>query len=558
VNPITARPEAAVPATTQRAGRRSAQGYLVWVVPAVVTAVLGVYKIGVPQLWRDELASWSASTRTLPQLWSMLHNIDAVLGLYYFGLHLWISVFGDSAAAMRLPSVIAMTGAAIVVALIGRRLAGNAAGLASGLVFALIPSVSRYAQEARPYAFATLFAALATLLLLRALERPSWLRWALYALAVAAAGAANLVAVCIIAAHAVILLVDFGLRTVRIGGEGDGGRVLPGARSEAEGKPLAVLVRFAVAAVAGVLIVSPLAIAGHTQEAWQIGQQPTPHVAQLLGISGGLWFQLFASTLGAVVVMIIGVLALVAAPDARNRVLAVYALCLGFIPVVAVWVISRGPSSYWTFRYMLFCIPGWAVAAGLGIAFIGERLVRSRLARFTGALSPRILVGAALVVLVAAVSAHAQVNLRQPEAHNLWAYPELPPNGMPVDYQAAAAVIAAKAKPGDGIVYQVSDQNHYQVDTAMNYYLHSKPNMPKPAFEAYSQVETSTLQPIECNDPSMCIHGLPRLWVVYVNHLSSDPFSAMPWSENSYLSIMGYQVQAFYYENGITVALLTT
>ena len=53
----------------------------------------------------------------------MLHNIDAVLGLYYFGLHLWMAVFGDSATAMRLPSVIAMTAAAAVVALVGRRLA---------------------------------------------------------------------------------------------------------------------------------------------------------------------------------------------------------------------------------------------------------------------------------------------------------------------------------------------------------------------------------------------------------------------------------------------------
>ena len=125
--------------------------------------MLGLFEVGGPQLWRDELASWSAANRSLPQLWAMLHNIDAVLGIYYFGLHLWMAVFGDSATAMRLPSVIAMAAAATVVALIGRRLGGGVAGVVSGLVFALIPSVSRYAQEARPYAFATFFAALATL-----------------------------------------------------------------------------------------------------------------------------------------------------------------------------------------------------------------------------------------------------------------------------------------------------------------------------------------------------------------------------------------------------------
>jgi mannosyltransferase len=557
VNPITARPETAVAATARVAGRRRSRDYLIWVVPAVLTAVLGLSEIGVPELWRDELATWSAASRPVPQLWAMLHNIDAVLGIYYFGMHLWMSVFGDSASAMRLPSVFAMIGAAIVVALIGRRLAGNVAGLASGLVFALIPSVSRYAQEARPYAFATLFATLATLLLLRAMERPSWPRWAVYALAVAAAGAANLVAVCVIAAHAIILLIDFGLRTLRIGGEGDGGRILPGGRTTADGKPLTILLRFCLAVVVGLLIVSPLAIEGHNQQGWQIGQQQTPHVAQLLGISGGLWFELFSSTLAAAVVMLLAVLALVFAPDARHRVLAGYALACAIVPVVAVWLISRGPSSYWTFRYMLFCVPGWAIGAGLGIAFIGERFARSRLARFTRSLSPRFFVAAVLVALVAVVAAHPQINIRKQEAHNLWAYPELPPNGSPVDYQAAAAVIAANAKPGDDIIYQDSDQNHYQVDTAMNYYLRGKPNMPKPVFQAYSQVQTNSLQPIDCNDPSMCLTGLPRVWVVYVPHLAGDPFTAMTWAENSYLSVKGYQAATFYYGNGITVALLT-
>ena len=98
----------------------------------MVTAALGLFEIGVPQLWRDELASWSAASRTLPQLWAMLHNIDAVLGLYYLGLHLWMAVFGDSATAMRLPSVIAMAAAAAVVALIGRRLGGAARAWPAG------------------------------------------------------------------------------------------------------------------------------------------------------------------------------------------------------------------------------------------------------------------------------------------------------------------------------------------------------------------------------------------------------------------------------------------
>jgi mannosyltransferase len=546
-----AAPEKATP-------RRRSVAYLTWAGPVVVTAALGLFEIGVPQLWRDELASWSAASRTLPQLWAMVHNIDAVLGIYYFGLHLWMAVFGDSATAMRVPSVMAMAGAAGVVALIGRRLGGSFAGLAGGLVFALVPSVSRYAQEARPYAFAMFFAALATLMFLRAMERPHWSRWAIYSVVLAAAGAANLVALCVCAGHLAIVLWDFLQRTVRVGGDGtpDSGKAMPGGRLAPEGSPLLLVKRFVVAVIVGGILVSPLVIEGHSQQSWQIGGVATPHVAELAGVSGGLWQELFASVPAAAVVMLLAVLALVTAPDARRRSVALYALAFAIVPVLTVWVISRGPTSYWTFRYMLFTITGWALGAGLCISFLAERAKRStRLARLSGSVSPRLVVAVVLVAIVGLVGVHDQLAIRQNEAHNLWAYPEMPSNGTPVDYKAAAAVIAANERPGDGIVYQVSDENHYQVDSAMEYYLGDK--LPTPLFQAQTQVQANSLQPVECVDPSVCITGTPRIWVVFVDHLATDPFSALPWSEEAFLQIKGYQTQTMWQENGITVALLT-
>jgi mannosyltransferase len=493
----------------------------------------------------------------------MLHNIDAVLGIYYFGLHLWMAVFGDSATSMRLPSVIAMAGAAAVVALIGRRLGGGVAGLASGLIFAVVPSVSRYAQEARPYAFATFFAALATLMFLRAMERPRWSNWAIYAVVLAAAGTANLIAVCVAAGHLVIVLWDFCQRTVRVGGDGtdESGKALPGGRLSPEGSPLLLVKRFCVAVIVGVILVSPLVIEGHAQQGWQIGQQASPHVAQLIGVNGGLWQELFSSVPVAVVVILLAVVSLVAAPDARRRSIAGYALAFAIVPVVAVWLISRGPTSYWTFRYMLFSIAGWSVGAGIGVAYLAERFKQARLARLTGVLSPRFTVAAVLVAVVGLVGIHDQLAIRQNEAHNLWAYPDMPSNGTPVDYKAAAAVIAANERPGDAIAYQTSDLNHYQVDTAMAYYLRGK--LPKPIFQAQTQVETNSLQPAECQDLAPCIKGTPRIWVVYVDHLAPDPFSALPStgpynvSEGDYLTVLGYQAQSTWQENGITVALLT-
>jgi mannosyltransferase len=524
----------------------------------VITAALGLFEIGGPQLWRDEFATWMASGRSLSQLWAMLHNIDAVLGIYYFGMHLWMAAFGDSVAAMRIPSVIAMAITAGVVGLIGRRLGGNLAGLASGLVFALIPSVSRYAQEARPYAFATLFAALATLMFLRAMERPSWSRWAIYAVVLAAAGTANLIALCIAAGHLAILVGDFLQRTVRIGGDGtpETGRRIPGERTAPEGSTLLLLTRFCVAVVVGAILVSPLVIEGHSQQAGQIGPYIKPGVAQLIGISGGLWQELFASLPAAVVIMLLAVASLAAAPDARRRSIALYALSFAIFPVVAVWFFSRGATSYWMFRYLLFSIFGWALGAGLGIAYLAERVKGTRLARLSGRISPRFAAAAVLVAVVGLVGIHDQLAIRQNEAHNEWAYPEMPSNGTPVDYQAAAAVIAANEKPGDTIAFQVSDENHYQVDTAMSYYLGDK--LPTPVFQAQTPTQANAEQPTECNsDPSSCISGTPRIWVVFVDHLASDPFSALTWPEETYLQILGYQTQTMWQENGITVALLS-
>lgn len=563
MNPITARRASDAAAPERAIPRRPTVAYLTWAAPVVVTAALGLFEIGVPQLWRDEFASWSAAGRTLPQLWAMLHNIDAVLGIYYFWLHLWMAVFGDSATAMRLPSVVAMAGAAGVVALIGQRLGGRAAGLASGLVFAVVPSVSRYAQEARPYAFAMLFAALATLMFLRAMERPKWSRWAVYAVVLALAGAANLVALTVAAGHLVIVLWDFLQCTVRIGGDGtaESGKRLPGGRLAPEGSPLLLVKRFCAAVVAAAVLVSPLAVVGHAQEGGQIGQQPVPHVAQLLGVSGGLWQEMFASVPVAAAVMLLALVSLVAAPDARRRSIAGYALAFAVAPIVAVWLISRGPASYWTFRYMLFSVAGWSVGAGLGVAYLAQRVKQGRLARLTGALPPRFAVAAVLVAVVGLLGLHDQLAIRQSTAHNLWAYPETPANGTPVDYRAAAAVIAANERPGDGIAYETGDLNHYQVNTAMAYYLRGK--LPMPVFQAQTQVQANSLQPVECQDPSSCLKGTPRLWVVYVNHLAPDPFTALPTvgpynvPEGGYLETIGYQIQRTWQENGIAVALLT-
>ena len=179
----------------------------VWLPPALLTLAVTVTGLGSAQLWRDELATWSAATRSPGDLARLAGTIDAATGPYYLLMHGWTAVFGDSTIALRVPAVLAMTVAAGLLAVLGARLVDRRGGLFAGLLFAVLPGTSRYGQEARPYALATMLAVLATLLLVTALRRPSWARWAGYAAAVAALGLIHLIALTLLAAHALVVLV---------------------------------------------------------------------------------------------------------------------------------------------------------------------------------------------------------------------------------------------------------------------------------------------------------------------------------------------------------------
>src|SRR6266699_2524414 len=178
-----------------RRGARWPLGWLVVVVPALAELLVGGYRIGSPSLWRDEAATISGSQRPVSAIAAMVQHEDAVHGPYYLLMHLVIAAGGISATALRLPSLIAMCLAVGLTAALGRRLAEasgmaapQAAGLLAGLALTAVPLTTRYAQEARPYALTTLFAVLATYLLVRAVASPRWPWWVLYAAALLLTG----------------------------------------------------------------------------------------------------------------------------------------------------------------------------------------------------------------------------------------------------------------------------------------------------------------------------------------------------------------------------------
>jgi hypothetical protein len=310
---------------------------LPWAWPALLTLVFGFYQVGRPELWRDELASWSFASRSVPELIAAARHTGATQFAYYLLLHVWISAFGDSADVMRAPSVLAMAAAAACVALVGRRLAGPRAGLISGLVFALVPSVSRFAQEVRFYAFAVLAVTLATLLLLRALDRPSPPRWLGYAASLALVGYIDVVALSVVAGH-------IAGAVLRCWYDRDNRQLW-----------------FLAAVAGGMAACVPAVLAGVTQAKSQITWIARPG----LDLTDFAFFgrNLFYSTSVAAALIMVAVLAWAVA---WREAAFMTALAIG--PVAVVWLISQGSYSYFFPRYLLFTVAAWAVLAGIGLA----------------------------------------------------------------------------------------------------------------------------------------------------------------------------------------------
>jgi mannosyltransferase len=171
----------------------------------------------------DEVVSRWAALLPLRQLAHLVRHVDAVHGLYYLLLHAWM-VVGTSPTVMRIPSVISMAAGAALVAIVGRRLTGSSlAGLLAGLIMAITPTISYYAQTARSYALVLTCVVAGTLVLLCALRaeaagapRKQITRWWLgYGVLVVLAGYLNEMSLLALLAHAVtVLLARYGRRVV--------------------------------------------------------------------------------------------------------------------------------------------------------------------------------------------------------------------------------------------------------------------------------------------------------------------------------------------------------
>ncbi|MFJ8017828.1 glycosyltransferase family 39 protein [Streptomyces sp. NPDC096339] len=438
-----------------------------WLWAAVLTFLVAVAGSGNPQLWRDELASWNAAIRSTGDLIAMLGHVDAVSGLYYLLLHGWVSLFGDSAMMLRMPSAFAVAGAAAFVVLTARRAFDRRTAVFAGLFFALLPTVTRYGQEARSYSFAVLAAAAATWLLLRALDRPTARRWAPYALAVAVAGLFHIVSLLFLLPHALVVLWRWW--------------------QDRRGR---TVVAFAVTVAVALVPVVPLVLLGQRQVTRQISWIKTPH---LRGIAD-LWNALFGSPLIALAVV---ALALLPLAWSRGRRPAVELLLVGAVPIAAAWVVSQGATSYFMDRYLLFTMPAWVVLAAAGLAALRPR--------------PLGVAGLAAVIL-----------LGLPDQRQLRT--ETVKSGR--EGQKAAELITKGYRPGDGFVPVRGADSVFMTDFQVEYFLPPRVKL-RDVFAERTAVANDDLFPVECEQPEKCLGTTQRVWVVTWSG-TQNPYHKLP------------------------------
>ncbi len=447
--------------------RRSRRGWLIVAVPAAVSLVLGGYQIGDPSLWRDEAYTKDAIARPFGQIFALLGHQDAVHGAYYLLMHVVAAVLGTSATALRFPSLCAMVIAAGFVAATGRRAAALAlppaaadgaadtadgaadtgrngrgldvpalTGLFSGLLFATAPYMTYYAQMARSYAIETMFAVIASYLLLRAWPDGRWRWWLGYGAAVALTGLFNIFGLLIVAAHGVTLL----LTDAR-------GQAAPGRRA---GR---IPLRWLAACAAAVIVLGPLlglASRQQVQIAWL--NRPTLNAMErlLTNLAGSrpliVPFALLA--LG-------GLLAARLADHWRPLNPAAIALPWLVVPPFVLVAVSFVKPVYYV-RYIEFCLPALAILAGAGLTALVRLaaitpLRRARLGRWRlgplrlgplrlGGLGLAWLPAVLAVAVLAALLAGPEQAIRQTAAR-------------PDNLRLASAIVAAHEQPGDVVFY---------------------------------------------------------------------------------------------------------
>ncbi|WP_460368738.1 glycosyltransferase family 39 protein, partial [Actinocorallia lasiicapitis] len=437
-----------------------------------VAVGVGGAGVGRVSFWLDEAATVSMVRRGYSELWwAVSEHLDLVHGLYYLLMKVWGGWFGVSEISLRVPSVLATGVAAAGVVVVGRRCGGEAVGVLAGFVYVASVPVSRYAQEARPYALVTAVAVLATYAFLR-IVADDGRRWVvLYGALVLVVGLLNVFALLLVVAHAITLLI-----------------ARPTARTVsawwlAAGTALAALVPFI------------LAVSGQRE---QISRIPPARLGDLpdaaLFLAGGpVPLALFAPL----------ILLAVLSPKGREHMPARENRGgLGVRGVAGVWAavpglvlvgVSMVGTPVYRERYLVFCLPAVALLVGSGLARLG-----------------RVRVVAGVVAGMVLVAVPGQVRIREADERN-------------DDLRTPARILGELGRAGDGIVF-VKPQMRWRAAAYAEGYAGLADLM-----QLVSPVEAGDLVGVDVDlaELRLRLRGMRRVWVIQ----DAEPWGLPRWAE---------------------------
>ncbi|WP_432522572.1 glycosyltransferase family 39 protein [Kineococcus sp. SYSU DK006] len=432
---------------------------------AAVAAALVVFswRLSTPSPWRDEAVTIAVANRSAEDVWRLVQHVDLVHAPFYFLVH---ALFGGSADVgdARWISVVAAALTAPLLFGLGRRLAAPAVGpgtarltgATAAALFVAMPFVSRYAQEARPYAIATLLATASTYLLVRAGTGHRRVPWAAYALTLPLLVAFNTVAALVLVAHAGWLLTA----------------------------PARVLRRGAAAAAAGLAAALPLVLA-QSRQSEQVAFLQRPALAEL---GSHVLFALGSSVVALVVAALAVALALW---RARARRLLLVGLLWGVLPWPLLWALSQ-LKPFWTTRYLVFVAPGTCLLLAAVVTLALTRRHRAAVAGATAAL---------LVAGLAVTGLHMQFVFRDPQI------------GHAEDLRGTARYVAEHARPGDGLLFVPDGEYRYRVLTQL--YPQAFAALDDIALaEPAAASATLVGQTLPADRLAQAVQGVRRIWVV--------------------------------------------
>lgn len=455
-----------------------------WLAPGLLMGALGLVRVRAPGFSTDELATWGMATSTWRQNLALLRGGEASAGaLYHLMIRAWAALFGASDMSLRVPAILAMAAAAASVGWLASRMFTPRTGLFAGLIFALLPTSTRYAQEAGPYALTALAAVLSTFLLVRAVQRPGLWRLAGYGAAVAALGLLHVVALLLLAAH--------------------GWAVLAIRRR-----------------VAGWWLVAASAGAFPAVLLFWLGAR---HSIRFMRAPGDLLHLLTAAPRGLFGVTALGLVLLA---------LALFSLPLRYpagvytawavVPPLAL-LLSTQVESVPLPQGLVFTLPAWAT---LGAVALGR--IRARW-------------GMVVLVAIALVGLPVQEAFREADGHRQAT-------------RQLAAIIAARARPGDGVIYgSAEQQGGWAGRDAVAHYLPAH-RRPKDVLTTRPQRTDGHLLAAECADVAKCLGRTGRLWVVRIGE-QRDPIQGIGQAKEQVLRTK-YQVTQVWYPKRLTLALL--